>query len=100
MSISGTALRQLDNNEKSRAAQDYEDLGKTPQEKALMRSRAESIYHARGFYEDLPVVDGAVAALNEMLEQGLDVKICTSPLTVFGNCVLEKYAVDSKILRH
>jgi 5'-nucleotidase len=53
-----------------------------------MRSRAESIYHARGFYENLPVVDGAVAALNEMLQQGHDV---TSPLTVFRNCVLEKY---------
>jgi 5'-nucleotidase len=82
---------ELDNRRKFRAVQDYEDLGKTPEEKALMRSRAESIYHERGFYENLPVVDGAVAALNEMLQQGHDVKICTSPLSVFRNCVLEKY---------
>src|SRR5580658_3981472 len=73
-----------------RAAQDYESLVEDPAEKKAMRSRAESIYLAKGFYENLPVVDGAVKALNELLER-CDLRICTSPLTEFRNCVLEKY---------
>ncbi|HEX7730098.1 MAG TPA: hypothetical protein VF392_13780 [Terracidiphilus sp.] len=82
---------ELSNRMSFHAAQDYEDLVETPAEKTRMRSRAESIYHAKGFYENLPVIEGAVVALNEMLQAGYDVRICTSPLTAFRNCVLEKY---------
>lgn len=73
------------------AAQDYEELVESQPEKQLMRLRAENIYHAKGFYENLPVVDGAVPALNELVELGYDIRVCTSPLTEYRNCVLEKY---------
>lgn len=44
-----------------------------------------------GFFRDLPVVGGAVAGLNAMLEAGHEVVICTAPLNEYQNCVLEKY---------
>jgi 5'-nucleotidase len=36
-------------------------------------------------------VVGAVNALNEILAEGISLFICTSPLTRYENCVLEKY---------
>ena len=58
---------------------------------AALRAEVEAIYTAPGFYRDLPLIDGAVEALTALLEQGHDVRICTSPLNQYRNCVPEKY---------
>ena len=50
-----------------------------------------SIYEATGFYRDLPPMPGAREGVHALLEEGHDVRICTSPLTVWRNCVPEKY---------
>ena len=50
-----------------------------------------SIYEARGFYRSLPPMPGALAGVRDLLEEGHDVRICTSPLTPWRNCVPEKY---------
>lgn len=56
-----------------------------------LRDKVESIYFAQGFYLNLPPVDGAVEAIREIMRLGHDVRICTSPLSRYENCVLEKY---------
>ena len=56
-----------------------------------LRAQAEAIYTAPGFIRDLPPVPGAIAAYQELLALGMDVRICTSPLSQFENCVAEKY---------
>ena len=81
----------LDRRRNFHAVNDYEDLAETPVERRAMRLRVEGIYCAAGFYENLPVVEGAVEAVMEMLEHGYDIRICTSPMKNYRNCVLEKY---------
>lgn len=49
------------------------------------------IFSEPGFYRNLPIVKGAVQGMNEMVDSGLDIWICTSPLMQYENCVLEKY---------
>lgn len=56
-----------------------------------LRAEVEAIYTAAGFYRDLPLIAGATEALTALLEQGHDVRICTSPLNQYRNCVPEKY---------
>lgn len=56
-----------------------------------LRGMAEAIYTAPGFIRNLPPVPGALQAVKELLALGMDVRICTSPLTQFENCVAEKY---------
>ena len=56
-----------------------------------MRAKAEAIYTAPGFIRNLPPVPGALDAVKELLALGMDVRICTSPLSQFENCVAEKY---------
>lgn len=43
------------------------------------------------FFRDMLPVKGAKEALEEMREKGFEVFICTSPLSTYKNCVLEKY---------
>ncbi len=43
------------------------------------------------FFEKMIMVPGAKEALEEMNARGFEVFICTSPLSTYGNCVLEKY---------
>lgn len=43
------------------------------------------------FFRDMMPMTGAKEALLEMEKMGLQVFICTSPLTTYKNCVLEKY---------
>lgn len=50
-----------------------------------------SIYTAAGFIRDLPPIPGAISALLEMAQAGHTVRICTSPLSVYQNCVEEKH---------
>lgn len=53
--------------------------------------RIESLFHTQGLYRNLKPLPGAVEAVHEMLDEGLDVRICTAPLKKFRHCVLEKF---------
>ena len=44
-----------------------------------------------GFFRNIMPMDGAKEALFEMDQMGIGVFICSSPLSVYTNCVLEKY---------
>jgi 5'-nucleotidase len=44
-----------------------------------------------GFFRDMRPVKGGTEALTEMDRMGFDVFICTSPLSTYRNCVLEKF---------
>lgn len=50
----------------------------------------QNIYNSKGFFESLPVIAGAVEALEEMSQQGHRVVICTSPLSSNPYCMGEK----------
>jgi len=51
-----------------------------------------------GFFRDMLPVTGAKDALDEMEKMGFEVFICTSPLSIYKNCVLEKYEWVEKYL--
>ena len=53
--------------------------------------RAEALYTSPGFIRDLPPLPGAIQAYHASLALGMDIRICTSPLTQYENCVAEKY---------
>ena len=55
-----------------------------------LRPLAKSISRLKGFYRNLPPIQGGIDALVELSEI-YDVRICTSPHTDYENCVLEKY---------
>lgn len=56
------------------------------------REHISDIYHAPGFYQNLPPIPGALAALKEIKSSANTVFLCTSPmLPKYENCVLEKY---------
>lgn len=50
------------------------------------------------FFEKMIPVPGAKEALEEMEAMGFEVFICSSPLSTYGNCVLEKYKWVETIL--
>jgi 5'-nucleotidase len=50
------------------------------------------------FFQDMLPVAGAKEALEEMQEKRFEVFICTSPLSTYNNCVLEKYKWVEKVL--
>lgn len=56
-----------------------------------LRPQVEEIYFAPGFYFNLPPVPGGIEALKTLVSLGHDVRICTSPLSRYENCILEKY---------
>jgi len=58
----------------------------------------ESIYRTPGFFQNLPVIAGGKEALAEMQTLGHEVFICTSPISKYENCILEKYHWVSKNL--
>ena len=51
----------------------------------------KAIYTAEGFFRGLPPLEGAVQAVQELVAEGIDVRICTHPLIAYRNCVGEKY---------
>ena len=51
-----------------------------------------SVMAAPGFFARLRPMPGAVAALNEMLDEGWDVRICTAPLLHNPTCASDKIA--------
>ncbi|MBM3200759.1 5'-3'-deoxyribonucleotidase [Candidatus Woesearchaeota archaeon] len=56
-----------------------------------LRELVKSIYNAPGFCKSLKPIDGSLESVLEMQNEGHEVYICTAPLTVYENCVLEKY---------
>lgn len=44
-----------------------------------------------GFFRSLPPIPGAIDAANELIRMGVEVRICTSPLTGNRFCPSEKY---------
>ncbi len=56
-----------------------------------LRRQVEAIYTAPGFFRDLPPMAGAVEALTALQDSGYDLRICTSPLSSYRNCLSEKY---------
>lgn len=67
---------------------------------ADQRERVDAIYHAPGFYRDLVPITGAIEGAKAMLNAGIDVRICTSPLDAYRHCVLEKYEWVERYLGH
>ena len=60
----------------------------------------ESIYLGKGFYRNLPIIEGSLEALEYMLTLGHDVRICTRPLLRNPYCVQEKYEwVDENLIK-
>ena len=64
------------------------------EQKELVRS----IYHAEGFIRSLPPIKRGIEAILEIDKLGHNVFICTSPLSEYKNCVLEKYEWVEKYL--
>lgn len=58
---------------------------------AHQHAMIRAVYHAPGFFRDLEPMPGAIAAVNEILATGHDVRICSAPLLRYEHCVLEKY---------
>ena len=63
------------------------------------RAAAMRVYSASGFFRSLPVIPGGREALEKMLELGWNVRICTSPIEQYQNCVAERFAwlIDDKV---
>lgn len=51
----------------------------------------QSLYRSAGFFASLPPVEGAIAAAQQLLAAGNDVRICTSPILDYAHCVREKF---------
>lgn len=58
----------------------------------------ESIYTSPGFIFGLNPIEGGIEAIKEMIAEGHDVRICTSPLSSYENCITEKYLWIEKYL--
>jgi len=63
-----------------------------------LKSLVSEIIWEPNFFRDMMPVDGARDALFEMDKMGFEVFICTSPLSTYKNCVLEKYEWVDKVL--
>lgn len=50
-----------------------------------------NIFNAKGFFRNLPVMEGCLKAIDELSKLDLEMFICTTPLSAYENCVLEKY---------
>lgn len=53
--------------------------------------QVHSITNTPGFFATLQPIEGAVKAMNEMLEEGLDVRICTAPMLSNTTCASDKF---------
>lgn len=56
------------------------------------RELVHAVHGVEGFFRSLPPVEGALVAMEEMASAGLDVFICTAPLTSNLFCASEKHA--------
>ncbi|XP_052265757.1 5'(3')-deoxyribonucleotidase, mitochondrial-like isoform X2 [Dreissena polymorpha] len=54
--------------------------------------KCSTIYNAKGFFQNLTEIPGAVEAAKEMFQmEGVDVFICTSPVNYYKYCLQEKF---------
>jgi len=53
---------------------------------------------APGFFATLDPLEGAVEAMNAMLDEGWDVRICTAPLLTNPTCASDKLAWADRVL--
>jgi 5'-nucleotidase len=56
-----------------------------------LQNLVEDIYLEPGFFRNIMPMPGGIDAVKTMAQLGLEVFFCTSPLTAYKNCVLEKY---------
>jgi 5'-nucleotidase len=63
-----------------------------------LKSLVDEILLEGSFFREMVPVSGAKEALHEMEASGFEMFICTSPLSTYGNCVLEKYEWVEKYL--
>lgn len=56
-----------------------------------LQNKIEKLCHSEGFIRYLPPTPGGIAAVNTMINEGYDVRFCTSHLSGYDPCVLEKY---------
>lgn len=63
-----------------------------------LKPLAAGILLEPSFFRDMMPMPGAKEALSEMERMGIEVFICTSPLSTYKNCVLEKYEWVEKTL--
>ena len=58
---------------------------------AHLRDEIWAIHSGPEFFRDLPPIEGAIDGMAAMLSAGHDVRICTSPLSAWRNCVSGKF---------
>jgi 5'-nucleotidase len=63
-----------------------------------LKPMVTEIFSEPSFFRDMMPMEGAKEALFEMEDRGCEVFICTSPLSTYKNCVLEKYEWVNKEL--
>ena len=56
-----------------------------------VKKEVEGIYTTSGFFQNLGVIRGGKEALAKIQALGHEIFICTSPISKYENCVLEKY---------
>lgn len=56
-----------------------------------LQRKIEEICHTAGFIRNLPPIPGGIEAVKAMLAGGHDVRFCTSHLSGYDYCLLEKY---------
>lgn len=54
------------------------------------RERITKIWREKGFFKNLKPIEGAVQAINEMLDEGIKVLFCSTPTTQEPYCMYEK----------
>ena len=65
---------------------------------AELRPLMSEIIWGPGFFRNMMPVDGGKEALDEMKSLDHEVFICTSPLSTYKNCVLEKFEWVDRVL--
>ena len=63
-----------------------------------LKKTVEGILTSVGFFENLPPIEGGKEAIEKMKSLGHEVFICTSFISNYKNCILEKYAWVEKNL--
>lgn len=53
-------------------------------------NEVKEIYLSKGFFENLPPMEGGLEAVTEMAQYGLQVILCTAPVLTSQNCAQEK----------
>lgn len=56
------------------------------------RAKARAMVDAPGWFAELPVTPGAQAGVEQILDAGLDVWVCTKPLEANPSCLNDKHA--------